>query len=161
MRDIRDDLSERLRFLNARYADAVGAFMERMDELRRKHKAEIDAIVREREAVEALFSIEQGRLGDDPASQAKARRLMPLSDFLITTLCARGPMDKDALRAEVAAVGYFTDGANGRTFHTTLMNLVKHGKLYPSGNTYAAPAVPTFPLFQGTPVDDGDSRPLM
>jgi hypothetical protein len=70
-------------------------------------------------------------------------------------------MDKDALRAEVAAVGYFVDGANGRTFHTTLMNLVKHGKLCPHGSVYSAPSVPSFPLFQSGSIDDGDNRPLM
>jgi hypothetical protein len=161
IRDIRDDLIDRLNSLDARHMQAMMAFAQRYEEMQREHRKEVEAIGREREAIKAMLALEDDRLGEGRgASRAAERSLMPLGEFIITTLCARGPMEREDIKIEANAAGYFGNGANGRTFNTTLMNLVKHGKLLSHGTVYSARGVPSYPLFQSESVADGD-RPLM
>jgi hypothetical protein len=155
MRDIRTDLRDRLASVMGRTVDEHDRHMRAQDALDIQHKMEIAALERERKALEALLAIEQERDGVLPLDRPAARPILPLGEFLKTKVHAHGPMDKDELRSEADIAGYFDDATNGRTFHTTLMNFVKHGKItqLPDGR-YAYPErAPHAELF----ADHGDN----
>ncbi|MGO9133905.1 MAG: hypothetical protein ACLP8A_07635, partial [Methylovirgula sp.] len=101
MRDISSDLRERLAANSARYADEMARFDEASSKLREEHRAILDALERERAAVEQLLAIEMER-SDEPMSvhneRIKAHR-MQLSDFMITIVYASGPLTKDEIRS--------------------------------------------------------------
>jgi hypothetical protein len=130
MRDIRADLRERLAAVAGRYADEMAEFDRQMDALQARHRERITALERERATLEQLLSIEDRRSGADnqPVLQETRPRLVPLADFLVTKAHAHGPLTKEDLRTEASLAGYFRDG-NGRTFHTTLMNITRHRRL--------------------------------
>lgn len=127
MRDIRQDLAERLAEIAGRYHEVMSAYDEEREALDRKRATDIAALDRERDAVRQLLAIEQRREGIPPIA-VDARSLVPLTDFLMAKVQAYGPIDKEALRQEARTAGYFDEG-NGRAFHTTLLNITKHGKL--------------------------------
>ena len=127
MRDIRTDLRERTASLNGRYADEMVEYERKRAMLDTEHFEIIEAIKRERAAIEQLLSIENTRPESNPLP-VQANMLIPLMDFLIAKVCAFGPISKDRLRAEADAAGYFDEG-NGRAFHTTLLNIVRGGKI--------------------------------
>jgi hypothetical protein len=129
-RDIRRDLRERLAIIDGRYADTIADHVAKHEALEREYRETIAVLEQERAALAQLLDIEEKRYGTLPAAieAQKKRRLVPLADFLVTKVHAHGPMDKDQLRAEADLAGYFEDG-NGRTFHTTLMNITNGGRL--------------------------------
>lgn len=140
MRDIRPDLRERLAENAARRSEEIAEFKRKYDALERPHKGALDALGRERAALEQLLEAENERHGIPRLTRAqKLAVLVPLADFLVTKVEAHGPMQKDELRAEARLAGYFADGS-GRTFHITLMNVTKRGRIVrlPNGQ-YAAP----------------------
>jgi hypothetical protein len=145
MRDIRQDLRERLAGISARYYEEMYEYDQKREALEEGHRKTIEGLDEERVAVEQLLKIEEERQGIS-ASEVESRktaRLLPLAAFLETKVHAHGPMDKDQLRAEANLAGYFVQG-NGRTFHTTLMNITKCGRVVqlPDGR-YAFPERPT------------------
>jgi hypothetical protein len=130
MRDIRQDLRERLAQIDARSADWFGEYDRKLEALSREHREMVSSLDREREAVKQMLDIEEARQGV-PAGLIESRktaRLVALPDFIITSVRAHGPIDKDQLRSVIEAAGYFAEG-NGRMFHTTLMNITKAGRL--------------------------------
>jgi hypothetical protein len=141
MRDIRHDLRERLASISGRYADEMAQYQEKREALDNAHRDAMTALDREKVAVEQLLAVEEERQGILPAAveARKTARLVSLDDFLVTKVHAEGPMDKDQLRAEANLAGYFAEG-NGRTFHVTLMNVKRCGRLVqlPDGR-YAFP----------------------
>jgi len=148
VRDIRNDLVERLAAVDARQRDTEAEFAERLDSLHRERGETIAAIVRERGALREMLELESRREGA-PAERAGApflARLLPFSDFIVTKVHTLGPMDKEQLRAEAEAAGY---SEGGRTLHTTLLNAVRHGKLWqlPDGRYEFAVRSPEGPLF--------------
>ena len=150
MRDIRADLRDRHSAVMGRTADEHDRYARARDTLEAEHKKELEALDRERKALEALLTIEEERDGAVPLAPPLGRPILPLGEFLTTKVHAHGPMDKDELRSEADLAGYFDDVTNGRTFHTTLMNFVKHGKIVqlPDGK-YAYPARTPPTLFDG------------
>jgi hypothetical protein len=157
MRDIRYDLRERLASISGRYADELSKYDEKREALERLHRETIAALERERMAIEQLLAIEEERQGIPPTSAEarKTARLVPLADFLITKVYTHGPIEKDQLREEVNLAGYFAEG-NGRTFHTTLMNVTKCRRLIrlPDGR-YACPHRDSVALFGVGAENDG------
>jgi hypothetical protein len=141
MRDIRQDLRERLAGISARYFEEMYNYDQKREALEEGHRTTIEGLDQERVAVEQLLKIEEERHGASPseAEVRKTARLLPLAAFIETKVHAHGPMDKDQLRAEANLAGYFVEG-NGRTFHTTLMNITKCGRVVqlPDGR-YAFP----------------------
>jgi hypothetical protein len=140
MRDIRPDLRERLAENAARQREEIEEFTQKYEVLNRAHKGALDALGRERAALEQLLEAENERHGIPALTRAqKITTLVPLRDFLVTKVQTHGPMEKEQLRAEVKLAGYLA-GVNGRTFHITLMNVTKQGWLVhlPDGR-YAAP----------------------
>ena len=151
MRDIRHDLRERLASISGRYADEMTQYQEKREALDNAHRDTMTALDREKVAVEQLLAVEEERQGILPAAieARKTARLVALDDFLVTKVHAHGPLDKDQLRAEANLAGYFAEG-NGRTFHVTLMNVTKCGRLVhlPDGR-YAFPERRGAALFGG------------
>jgi len=130
MRDIRQDLRERLAVLNGRHLDQETQYQEARDALENAYRDAVAALVREKVAVQQLLAIEEERVRM-PAGTVDTRKtahLISLADFLVTKVHAHGPMNKGQLRAEADLAGYFAAG-NGRTFHITLMNITKSGRV--------------------------------
>jgi hypothetical protein len=141
MRDIRPDLRERLAENAARQHEEIAEFERKFVALQKSHKAALDVLGRERAALEQLLESESERHGMPALTRAqKIATLVPLADFLVTKVQAHGPIGKDPLLGEAKLAGYLA-AANGRTFHITLMNLAKRGRLVrlPNGQ-YVAPA---------------------
>lgn len=141
MRDIRQDLRERLAEIAGRYADEMADYVRKRESLEQSHTAAVAELERQKHALEQMLSIEIGRHGASPreAEIKTTAHRVALADFLVTKVHAHGPMEKDQLRAEADLAGYFEEG-NGRTFHTTLMNITNGGRLVrlPDGR-YAFP----------------------
>jgi hypothetical protein len=151
MRDIRPDLRLRHAAVMGRIADEQADYQRTIEALEANHQEQMAVLERERKAVEALLVIEEQRDGLPQLERAPSRPPLPLGEFIATMVYAHGPMDKEELRAEAHVAGYFNDTINGRSFHTTLMNIVKHGKIMqtPDGK-YAYPATAmSAPLFHG------------
>lgn len=130
MRDIRNDLRERLAAIASRYAEASHLYADEIEALEAKRDGELADLARERAAAEQMLAFEERRAATMPGEpiQTPTAKLVPLADFLVTKAHTAGPLGKDDLRQEAGAAGYFADG-DGRTFHTTLLNVVRHGKV--------------------------------
>jgi hypothetical protein len=130
MRDIRNDLRERLASVASRYADEMVRYDEEIQRLHSSHRKALDSLDRERAALQQMLALEESR--EDAPFSIQANPAVPfrvaLADFIITKIHAYGPLSKDQLRQEAESAGYF-DEMDGRTFHTTLMNITKGGKL--------------------------------
>jgi len=153
MRDILEDLSERLRSVAARYADEIADYSEARNALEAKHKETIAALNAEQHALEQLIRLESARSGQAaPAALPPARPKLALLDFLLTKAHADGPLTKEELRRHAELAGYFGDeGTGGRKLHATLMNLVSARRLHrlPDGR-YAFPERPRATLTNGS-----------
>jgi hypothetical protein len=129
MRDIRNDLRERLASVAARYVDEIDEHNQKLKSLEKSHEETLTGLARERAAVEQLLAIEDERAGIPALTLAqKLAVLVPLGDFLVMKVQHHGPMQKEQLRAEARLAGYLPDG-NARVFHITLMNVTKCGRL--------------------------------
>ncbi|UFZ02146.1 hypothetical protein LQG66_22935 [Bradyrhizobium ontarionense] len=122
MRDIRDDLRERLAAIQTAFNAATEEHENQMIALQAGYRQKADALERERQAVLQLLKIEEARATSSGPSIARHPAL-PLSEFIITKLHTIGPMTKEQIRAEVDRAGYLEGEATGRTFHLTLMNI--------------------------------------
>lgn len=122
MRDIRDDLRERLAAIQAASNAAIEEHENRALALQADYRQKADALERERQAVLQMLKFEEARA--KPAEQGVNRPpAMPLAEFIITKIHANGTMTKEQIRAEVDHAGYLEGEATGRTFHLTLMNI--------------------------------------
>jgi hypothetical protein len=141
MRDILDDLKERLRGVLARYADEVASYTEARSALEANHQMAIGSLSAEQAALERLIQVELARTGGQLSEPVLPKPKFSLLDFLLTKVHADGPIEKEQLRRHAELAGYFADGdAGGRKVHTTLLNLVSAGRLQrlPDGK-YAFP----------------------
>jgi hypothetical protein len=135
MRDIRDDLRERANLLDEQINSAEAQFEKYLEQLRNDQENRLKDLKSELEAVKALLTIEQRRLGGAPAApqaqaQPQARKpQQPLADFLIQKLVELGPMPKDAIQRLAVQEGYFADGDADRGVHAVLMHVVKGGSV--------------------------------
>jgi hypothetical protein len=141
MRDIRDDLRERLAAVDAREAEAMEHYDERLRALHLERGKALEALDRERSILHDLLVLEAHRAGETPEGAAeyvrRAQLRLPLPDFIFNKVLGSGPVDKEALRADADHAGY---EVNARSFHATLLNMVKHGKLMQlDDGRYAAP----------------------
>ena len=151
MRDIRNDLRERLAVIDGMQADEASRYFDERMRIDNDHARALEAFEKERAVIKQLLAIEERR-GSLPTIPTSFKS--PLQDFLITNIKMFGPMNKSELRAAVETAGYFEDDeANGRTFHTTLMNITKGGRLQqlPDGR-YAVPDL------EGLFSEDGETK---
>jgi hypothetical protein len=143
MRDITADLRERLMAVVGLESDAWAEHNEFM----KAHEQKLAALETERTMLEQMLVAEERRRNGTLNGTNRPARFVRLADFLISKIRACGPMDKEQLRAESDQAGYFLDG-NGRTFHTTLMNITNGGRLIRQADgRYALPANPPDTLF--------------
>jgi hypothetical protein len=126
MRDIREDLRDRLAALQMAFNAAGEDHENQMTILQANYRHKVDTLERERQTVLQLLKIEEARglsAGDQPAQSKASQPALPLAEFIITKLSANGPMSKEQIRAEVDRAGYLDGEVTGRTFHLTLMNI--------------------------------------
>lgn len=169
MRDIREDLRERLATIQMAYNQATAEFDEAMVALQIGYRQKADALERERVAVLRLLEIEEARpeTAKDQSRAAPTDRppVFPMAEFIITKLHAHGPMTKEEIRTHVDLAGYLDGEATGRTFHLTLMNISNSGgrvKKFPDGRYAFRPNVTQAPLFGAAQTAmPGTSRTIM
>lgn len=142
MRDIRDDLRERLKAADARLDDEKERYSAERNRVEAEHARNVEAIHEQRRALITILNAENEATGSpaEPEFQARNMRL-PLKDHFITYVHTYGPQTKDDLKDAATRAGYFDeDSSGGRTAHAILMNLTTSGKLIrlPDGR-YAAP----------------------
>lgn len=145
MRDIRNDLHERLAALQSQQYEEISSYHEKFDLLQSEHRRVIAAIESERAAIKQLLLIEERRALAAPAIQSDTSPLVPLSDFIIAKIQTTGPLEREELRSAAEEAGY----KDGRTFHTTLMNITKGRRLQQMADgRYAIPSLDDEPFFQ-------------
>ena len=151
MRDIVEDLEERLRSVLARYAAEEADYTEARLALEAKHREAISSLNAEQNALEQLLRSELARTGCTMMQPVLSKPKLSLLDFLLTKLHADGPMSKEEIRRHAQLAGYFADDdRGGRKVHATLMNLLSAGRLHrlPDGR-YSFPERPRAPLSNG------------
>jgi hypothetical protein len=149
MRDIREDLRERLAAIQAASNAAIEEHENRALALQADYRQKADALERERQAVLQMLKFEEARARPTEPGTARPPAL-PLAEFIITKIHANGMMTKEEIRAEVDQAGYLEGEATGRTFHLTLMNISGTGGRIcrMSDGRYAVPGkVPQETLF--------------
>lgn len=153
MRDIRNDLRERLASLEAQQYEVMADYKETRDRLDANYKDAIAAIDGERAAIKQLLRIEESRASALPFAIGPSSPTVPLQDFLIAKAqSTTGPLSKDELRAAAEEAGY----ADGRAFHTTLMNITKGGRLHQlKDGRYVIPPLGCEPLFN---IEEGEDE---
>jgi hypothetical protein len=125
MRDIRNDLRERLAELDGRKGDELATYADECRRLQQAHMEKMGAIDRERDALKKLLEIEDRRALAMPALKFGSAPKVPLADFLIAKVQTSAPIEKDALREAADEAGY----TDHRAFHTTLLNITRKGRL--------------------------------
>lgn len=141
MRDIRDDLRDRLETIDGEERAAMSDFQEQLELLHAAHNKRVADLHRARAAVKEMLEVEEQRLSASATTAASLPAVprLPLVDFLVTQIEKHGPITKEGLRELTEAAGYFSDQVTGRNFHFTLVNLAKHGRIVnKGGDTYEA-----------------------
>jgi hypothetical protein len=112
MRDIRDDLIERLQ--------ASQTEQTRLNYRLKEIEAEMELIRR-------LVEIEMKR---HPSDEPKNEPEIKISEFVLNGLRERGPATKEQIRVSAEQEGYFKEGDSpGRTVHAVVTNLARTGKI--------------------------------
>jgi hypothetical protein len=155
MRDIRNDLRERLGSITGQYADEMVSFEQKRAKLFDEHKSVLEALDRERSVVQSMLDFEDQRAGlDGDIKISIDRQNVDLGQFILAKIRNYGPIDKDSLRKDATDAGYFSEGTTGRTFHTVLMNLTKYGKIHKTEDgQFLIPPRSAFEIF-GEPSED-------
>jgi acyl transferase domain-containing protein len=129
MRDIRNDLQERARFIE----EEIGAIQAQYDKMAEQLKAERDARVGELKAeftaLGKLMEAEHRRMAEILSLQnptpAQAPQ-MSLADFIMQRLTEIGPMSKEALVNLALREGLFADVESAdRAVHGTLVHIIR------------------------------------
>jgi hypothetical protein len=114
MRDIRQDLKERLGILEARRSELHSELKE-MDE-------ESATVIR-------LLDIEDRRFPPEQLGQTEPEPTVALAEFIFTELGKR-PLGKDEMRPVAERGGYFKDTESpGRVLHLTLVNMERANRI--------------------------------
>jgi hypothetical protein len=167
MRDIREDLRERLAAIQLAYNNATAEHDAEIVALQTRYRQKADALERERVAVLQLLRIEEERpeaTKDQSCIPAIRQPAFPMAEFIITKLHAHGPMTKEEIRTQVDLAGYLDGEATGRTFHLTLMNISSGGgrvSRLPDGRYAFQPKGPPATLFGSTHAAKGDVPPVL
>lgn len=124
MRDIREDIRDRLKQLNQEREQHKFA-LEGLDERERSLKALLaDEVQRWGSHEPSLFQAVEGQ----NSQAAKQERELTLSTFLLGTLADGHPWSLDELKAKIAATDLLTDSPSpGRSLNFALVGLQRHG----------------------------------
>lgn len=146
VRDIRNDLRERLADLDRKQAQQTSHYQSEILRIEDEHRSAIKAIEMERAALKQLLSIEDQRSATSTNFTMRSDPSIPLAEFLIAKVRMCGQMEKEELRAAADEAGY----TDGRTFHATLMNITKGGRLQQfKDGRYSIPSINDQTLFDG------------
>ena len=143
MRDIRNDLQDRVDLIEEQISAAHAQFEGRLEQLKSERDARLAELKAELTAVATLVDCEHRRLGDLATEQTVEAQSLPLADFFVRKLSESGPLSKEDLRVLAVKEGYFDDSEiAGRGAHATLVTIVKEGRIrqLPDG-TFAPPTV--------------------
>lgn len=142
--DIRDQLRKRIDLLDTMMGDAQHKFAVEQEKLISEHKVKIDGfkslIAKYRGMLELEESFAksilqaQDLVGPQPegakVQMTIPKAKIPLADFLISKIEAKGSMSKEELRAAALEAGYFDEGdTGGRAVHATLINFIRNKRL--------------------------------
>lgn len=128
MRDLRADLKERIKDVDAKSVEVDQSFEAKIMALQKERDDQMDALRKEFNALQALLEIEDRRLGSASSAPKSSPTppSQPLADFFERKLKEIGPMTKSQLRALAVEAGYFADDDRaGRAVHATLVNIVR------------------------------------
>lgn len=127
VRDIRDDLIERLEKANADMAMAKTNHDIERRELEQRFNQQFIAISERQKALGTLLDDENSLLGNRREVQHEVKPFqLPLPDFILNILSAAGSMSKDEIKDAAERAGY---ESAGRMVHATLMNIVKSDRV--------------------------------
>lgn len=135
LRDIRDDLKERLR-IALKEAEAISAeFEKEAKALQERYRLSLAAAERDQELLAQLLENENRRLGVTAQEAAPTAPTMPLDDFFVQQVQTKSPRSKDDLKEAAIKAGYFPDVTTaGRATHTTLLNITRANRIRNLGN---------------------------
>lgn len=155
MRDIRNDLRERLADLDRKQAHQTKTYQAEILRIEEEHRAAIKEIETERAALKQLLAIEDHRSATSHNFTMCLDPRIPLAEFLIAKVSTCGRMGKEALRSAAEEAGY----VDGRTFHTTLMNITKGRRLHQNADgSYVLPPLGDGALFESSLTKEEDMR---
>lgn len=130
IRDIRPDLRDRLAVVEKQGNAQNAEYESKRKALEDEHKAKIAVLEEEWRALKQMIEVENRRYGDAGDSAQSFTSTMSLDDFFVATVEKFGTASKKNLRDEAERAGYFRGAESaGRVTHTTLMNIVRGGRL--------------------------------
>jgi hypothetical protein len=132
MRDIRNDLQERAKFIEEQISAACAHFEKMIEQFQNERDGRVAELKSELAAVGRLLEAEQRRMGSaQPRPNAAPQPLqLSLADFLVRKLSESGPMSKDDLRSLAMKEGYFADSESGaRAVHAALTDILRNERI--------------------------------
>lgn len=113
MRDIREDIRERLALVERKIADFQRA-LQQQEEIKASY--------------ERILALEEARAGFRALNVTQGETKPPVADFIIGLLRGR-PRTKDELTQQAEQAGYYADGSVGRAVHMALVNMERSGRI--------------------------------
>src|ERR1044071_3652252 len=160
IRDIRDDLQQRIAMCEEAITSHERAFERQQAELQAAHKLRVEnlktALVNYRRlltmeevfqtpaAIPAVSTATETFTATATATAATTTAVAPkhpLADFLYEEIAQKGPKTKDELREIAYAAGYYPQGEGGRAIHATIVNLVRGGRAVERDGRYVAASI--------------------
>jgi hypothetical protein len=126
MRDIRNDLQERVRLIEDQISSSYAQFEKMIEQLQSEREARVSELKAELSALGKLMEVEHRRMANVLPLQAPAATEVSLADFILQRLSENGPMSKDDLVDLTLKERLFDDGESAdRAVHTTLVNIIR------------------------------------
>lgn len=126
MRDIRNDLQERVRLIEDQISAACAQFDKIIEQLQGEREGRVSELKAELSALGRLMDVEHRRMANVLPLQTPATPQISLADFILQRLSEIGPMSKDDLVNLVLKEGLFDDVESAdRAVHTTLLNIIR------------------------------------
>ena len=144
MRDIREDLFERMEAATSEMATARTRYEEERREIEQRFQKLFEDIGNRQRALAVLLDEEARAHGSyaKPLPPLREMRL-PLADFIMNGLNATGSMTKEDVKDLVERAGYGGGDGVGRMVHTTLLKPQECGQTSADGG---------WPIRNSTPV---------
>lgn len=142
MRDIQNDLQERVRLWEERIKAAHAHCEEKIKQLQNERDATVANLKSTIAMAAKLLEFEQQEMGNVPQGVTPpASPQLSLADFLERKLIEIGPLSKDDLRNLATKGGYFPDTESAaQTVDATLTNIVGQRRICPlPDGTFALP----------------------
>lgn len=125
--DLRPQLNERLNINEVKDKALQTEYETEKKALEAKFSGDREVLRQERDLLLAMLEHENQRLGDPPKTTNQPRAA--LDDFFVDALMQMGPQWKDDLHKLAAVNGCLPAGADARTTHVTLLNVLRGGRI--------------------------------